>query len=279
MIINYNIQKINKLLHDFYNATGIKMDLLKANFSYVSERNQHDYVKYCKCIQKTSKGNKMCFQSDNCLLQKSKISKKTEMHICHAGLVDISVPIVYDDKIIGYLILGQMKKETDFSVLKEHIEKLGLDTDLMSEYYKEIPVFDIEKITSVSNIASILVKHILLENILKPKYDEKIQNAINYIDENLSSELTIQVISKKINVSKSVLYKRFHEYFDLTLSEYINLKRVEKSVEYLEKTNLSIEDISQKVGFSSISYFGKIFKRIKGTSPLKYKKENGSIKK
>ena len=46
----------------------------------------------------------------------------------------------------------------------------------------------------------------------------------------------------------------------------------EKSIEYLTKTDLSMDEISLKVGFSSASYYSKIFKKLKGISPLKYKK-------
>ena len=272
MIINYNIQKINKLLHDFYNATGIKMDLLKANFSYVSNRNQHDYVKYCKCIQKTSKGNKMCFQSDNCLLQKSKISKKTEMHICHAGLVDVAVPIIYDNTIIGYIIVGRMKPNNDFSLVEEYIKSLGLDTDKIRKYYDNIPFYDKDKIESISNIAAMFVKYILLENMLRPDYDETLAKAISYIDNNTDADLSIKKICMEVNTSKSVLYDKFHANFQCTVSEYIKKKRVERSAELLKKTDMSIEEISQKVGFSGASYYSKTFKKIMGTTPLKYKK-------
>ena len=122
-----------------------------------------------------------------------------------------------------------------------------------------------------------LVKFILLENMLNPSLEGNIQKAVNYINENLEKELTIKSISKNVNISKSVLYKKFHSFFNCTISEYINIKRIEKSVELLLKTDLSIEDISQKVGFASTSYFSKTFKKIQKISPLKYRKSNAGL--
>ena len=87
-----------------------------------------------------------------------------------------------------------------------------------------------------------------------------------------AKEISVISISKSINVSKSVLYKNFHTHFNCTVSEYINTKRIEKSLELIAKTDMSIEEISQNVGFSTASYFSKIFKKQMGTSPLKYKK-------
>jgi len=273
MIINYDIAKINKTLLDFYNATGIDMDLLKTDFSPASNRPLNDNS-YCRIMQSTEEGKKACRHSDTMLLQKCRESKKTETHICHAGLVNVAIPLLYDDVIIGYIIFGRMKPNTDFSVIEKYIKTLGLDTDVANEHYEHIPFFDSTKIQSVSNIAIMLAKYILLKNMIKTDLNESMQKAVDYINANLESELSIKNISKNINVSKSVLYKNFHANFNCTVSEYIHSKRIEKSLELLTGTDLSIEEISQMVGFSSASYYSKMFKKQIGMAPLKYKKNS-----
>ncbi|MBR3934277.1 MAG: PocR ligand-binding domain-containing protein [Clostridia bacterium] len=274
MVINYEIDKINTLLHDFYNSTGITIDLLKVDFSKVSH-TKYEFNNYCKCIQETPEGKKACRMSEISLLEKCRDTKQTQMHICHAGLVDIAVPIIYEEEIIGYIIFGQLKTQSDFSKLTDYLQKLYPDTKILKKHYSKIAYYDFEKIQSVSNIASMLIKYILLENMLKPKLEDSIQKAINYIENNLDKELCVKSISKNINVSKSVLYKKFHQNFKCTVAHYINVKRVDKSIELLLKTDLSMEEISQRVGYASASYYSRIFKKIKGTTPLKFKrKEN-----
>lgn len=271
MIVNYDIPKINQCLQDFYNATGINMDLLKDDFSFVGERSYWEDKHYCKAIQGTEKGYRACRLSDASLLEKSKKSKKAEMHICHAGLMDFSVPILYGDEIIGYLIFGQIRTDTDFCALRDYILSLGLDQKEMKSFYEEISFFKEDVIKSISNIAEILVKHILLENMLRPNFDDNIQRAINYINENLENDLTIQSISKNTNISKSALYRKFQSCFNSTVGEYINDKRIEKASVLLKTADLSIEEVSVLTGFSSGSYFSKMFKKKTGLSPLKYK--------
>ena len=272
MIVNYDVQKINKLLLDFYNVTGINMDLRKADFSFVNNQSYWESKCYCKEIQRTPNGKKACMSSDECLFNKSRESKKLEIITCHAGLTDISIPILFNNEIIGYIIFGQIRTDSDFSKNEKYITSLGLDTKKMEKHYYEIAAFDTEKIQSMSNIAEILVKHILLENILKPAFDTNVQKAVYYINNNLEKDLSIQNISKNANISKSVLYRRFHTYFNCTVSEYIHKKRIEKSIELLKNPDLSIEDIAQIIGYTSGSYYSKAFKNEKGISPLKYKK-------
>ena len=274
MIINYNIPRINQCLEDFYNATGINMDLLKEDFSFVGNKSHWEKKRYCTAIQSSSEGKKACLCSDAALLQRTKESKKVEQQFCHAGLLDISIPILYNDVIIGYIIFGQIRTDMDFSFLRDYLISLGLPEEEMKSYYAEITRVDGDVIQSICNIAEMLVKHILLENMLKPGYDDAMQRALQYINENLDSELSVQAISKNANLSKSALYRRFQTAFHCTLSEYVNEKRVDKATELLTGSNLSIEEIARAVGFSSGSYFSKTFKKKRGISPIQYRSAN-----
>lgn len=271
MNLNYNIQKIDKALQDFHNATGINMRLLNADFSSISHVKNADN-NYCKCIKSTSSGRKFCSESDRELFSKCKKSRKSEMHICHAGLIDIAIPLIYDNEIIGYIILGQMKGFESLNNIKEYLTELGLDANETEKFYNDLSELDYNKIKSIENIAIMLGKYLLLENLLKPYSNKNIESALLYIQNNFEKPLTIQTIAENINLSKSSLYKYFHSHFNCTVNEYINSKRVEKAVKLLGETDLSIEEISQQTGFASAAYFSRTFKKEKGITPLKFRK-------
>ena len=272
MTINYDIPKINKTLENFYNATGVNMDLFRDDFTQLGNRSYSKNIHYCNAIQNTVEGSRACRCADIELLRKCKESGKTERRVCRAGLVDIASPIMYENELLGFVIFGQMKTSTDFSEFKSYIDELGLNTCEMQRYYDEISLFNADKIESVSEIATMLIRHILLENMLKPSFDDILLKAISYIDANLEKNISLQELAEAINVSKSVLYRRFHAHFDCTVGEFINSKRIEKATSLLENTSLSLEEISQRVGFTNASYFTKIFKKLKATTPLKYRK-------
>lgn len=272
MLINYDIPKIAATLEDFYKATDININLLKADFSFVSGRSHRKGTGYCQCVQNTAAGKTACRHSDLQLLEQCRATKQPCAHVCHAGLIDAAAPILYEDEIIGYVIFGEMKGGTDFSALKPKLSELGLDLAEMEAYYDEIPLFDPERIQSVSNIMMMLTRYLLLENMLQPRFDDRLQQVVGYINDHLTEELSVQRISRSANISKSVLYQRFHDVFGCTVSEYVNEKRVALACDLLQKTDLSVEVIAQRVGFSGASYFVEVFKRLKGTTPLKFRK-------
>lgn len=267
MILNYKPESLEKLSDDFYITTGISFLLFDENFKPLSYKRENRN-KYCLCIRENENGILGCRHSDSALLERCKISRKPEKHICHAGLLDIAMPIIYEGNIIAYLILGQMK-------IEENIDKANplIKGDKNArELYDSLPLFKEKEIESIVSLALIVAKYILFENVLMPRYEPSFDKALDYINENLSNRLTISEISKATYLPKSSLYNYFHTYYGCTVSEYINLKRIEKAKELLANSSLSVGEISEKLGFSSQQYFSKIFKKAEGVSPAQYKK-------
>ena len=75
-------------------------------------------------------------------------------------------------------------------------------------------------------------------------------------------------------MSRSTLYSRLKQETGMGVNDYINKIRIEKSVELLLNTDLSISEISYEVGFSYPRYFSTSFKNFKGVTPTNFKKEN-----
>ncbi len=271
MKLNYDIKKLEAVLTDFHNTTGIKIDLLDDSFrSVVYLKTLHN--SYCHNIQCTETGRCRCQNSDREILTLCKQTHIMQMHVCHAGLVDIAVPLLNDGQIIGYLILGQMKKDEDFSDVYKKIADLNLNFEEMNKYYKNLTHFDKTKIESMANLAIMLSKYILLENMINPFTCDVLKKATDFIHGNLENPLNVHIISHASGYSVSALYKNFHKHFGCTVNEYIAKKRIEKSITMLRETDFSVETISEKCGFSSVQYYSKIFKEKTGTSPLKFRK-------
>jgi len=271
MNINWDIEKLDSILQDFTYSCGINISIVNKDFKSLGLRPRL-VNEYCQEIQKLDIGKNLCIHSDEMLFKKCSISKKTEIHVCHAGLIDVAVPIIWNEELLGYIILGQMKKENDFMKACKKISHLPIDMHKMENLYEKLPLFDEKKIQSISNIATMVSKYILLEKIFKLETNNVIEIATNFIHNNLDKNISIQNIVDSTGISKSVLYKNFYKKFNCSPGEYIKKKRINKSIEYLKNTDLSIEGISQLVGFSDMSYFSKVFKKEKGISPLKFRK-------
>ncbi|MBQ6253941.1 MAG: helix-turn-helix domain-containing protein [Bacteroidales bacterium] len=95
------------------------------------------------------------------------------------------------------------------------------------------------------------------------------------IMDNLSNpELGVQLLCKEIPMSRTSLYNRLKKETGLGVNDYINRLRIERSVDLLLTTDLTISEISYEVGFSYPRYFSTSFKNMKGMTPTRFKLEN-----
>ena len=271
MIINYDIERLDGILQDFSNACGINIIIVDINFSPLNTKWSKNN-RYCYAIQSTKYGKQACSCSDRKLFEKCRASRKAEVQICHAGLVDVAVPIIFNDDILAYIILGQMKKGDDFSLVSKYLKNIPIENEKMAELYEDLPLFDADRIDSIANIATMVAKYIMLEAVLKPESNIIIERATNFIEKNLGDDLSIETLSNRLNICRSALYKNFEIKFSCTPGEYIKARRIEKSKDLLINSDLSIESISEQVGFSSGAYFSHVFKALTGSSPLSYRK-------
>lgn len=105
----------------------------------------------------------------------------------------------------------------------------------------------------------------------KRNYD-RIRSILSYIENNYTSKLNLEDIAEHIHLCKSECCRLFKRYMKVSLFVFILEYRIEKSLNYLANSDYSIVEIATNVGFSDSNYFSKVFRKIKGCSPTKYRK-------
>ena len=101
----------------------------------------------------------------------------------------------------------------------------------------------------------------------------------DYIDENLTSELTLGVLAKKCFYNPSYFSRVFKEKFGVPPAEHIRKRRLDYATKLLLETDMTVDEISVKAGFSDRSSFYKAFARYKGSMPSEYRGSHSKAKK
>ncbi len=269
--IEYKTNKMTDITYDFFSATGINLSILDSNFTRLQYTDKASANNYCKYIHSNSHMASKCLICDYALLKECKEKKQPVSHICHAGLLDIAIPIMHNQSILGYIMLGQLKVDANFKNIKQKLSSDGLDVDKLEVLYSNLPIKKEEFIKSIINLATILAKHLLLDNIVKPKNLSTLDTLVEFINENIHSPLSVEYIAQQNFVSVSLIYKLFYKNFNTSVKDYINKRRCELALSLLMFSDKSLNDVAFEVGFSSLSYFSKVFKKLYGVSPLKYR--------
>ncbi len=107
---------------------------------------------------------------------------------------------------------------------------------------------------------------------LPERSNRAIRCVVDYINEHYREDITLDKLCEAAGgLSEQYLCRLFRQNVGMRPIEYLLKKRIGIARSYLEKTDLSINDIAQLVGFNNASYFYRNFKKFTGTSPLSYR--------
>ncbi|MCL2814078.1 MAG: AraC family transcriptional regulator [Oscillospiraceae bacterium] len=109
------------------------------------------------------------------------------------------------------------------------------------------------------------------------KHVDLISKAVSYVKSNYMRKLTLLEVAEYVFLSPSYFSKVFKEEMNYYFNDYLNFTRVEKSKALLLTERISLVDVAEAVGFYDQSYFNKVFKKITGVTPKKFKESNGQV--
>ncbi|OQY33748.1 MAG: hypothetical protein B6241_06755 [Spirochaetaceae bacterium 4572_59] len=145
--------------------------------------------------------------------------------------------------------------------MESEIKNQILESNNFAEMYK---IFD-NTILFLINYASRCRTGSYVQSILKAQVIMKEKCSDKY--------LSLDDIAAEIEINSSYFSTLFKKETGEKFTEYLNKLRVEKAANLLTNTSLRIYEIAEKSGFSSPAYFHVVFKKIKGMSPIKFKKK------
>lgn len=105
----------------------------------------------------------------------------------------------------------------------------------------------------------------------------KILDAMSYIQLNLHRDLTVNGLAEIANQHPDYFSRLFHEHTGERPLQYIHEKRIERAQYLMVTTQMPLSDVAAQVGFENVFYFSKIFKKVTGMPPGKYKRQTDLI--
>lgn len=107
--------------------------------------------------------------------------------------------------------------------------------------------------------------------------DRRIENTRAYIDSHFTQYISMEILSSVANLSPFHLSRLFSSLLGISITDYIQKKRIEYAGELLSTTDFSVLSVSSEAGFNTLSNFNKLFKNATGSTPAEFRKKQ-SIK-
>jgi AraC family transcriptional regulator len=116
-------------------------------------------------------------------------------------------------------------------------------------------------------------RHLLIDKSESLAHSHRIAFAVQYIREHLHEDISIEDLCRKACLSRPHFFRCFKNELGLTPTDFINRSRIERAQHLLRQPQRSITDACYAVGFNSLSYFNRVFRKVTGLSPQQYQKQ------
>lgn len=108
---------------------------------------------------------------------------------------------------------------------------------------------------------------------MSDRQNNLIKRSMQYIDANYTTRLSVEDVARHVSLSPSYFSHLFKERTGLTFSTYLTNCRVEQAKHQLRQSDIPLAELAQELGFDNQQYFSRVFKRVVGTTPGRYRKE------
>ncbi|MBM4050112.1 MAG: helix-turn-helix domain-containing protein [Planctomycetes bacterium] len=241
---------------------------------------------FCTLIRGTEAGSKGCTASDvEEATQEAGRRGEPFLHVCHAGLMEVVMPVVYRGEHVATVFCGQAIVEgcpaADVKWLTKRAGELGIGLDHVMPAYEALPRISQEKLVQIGRLLFLALNQLAesesraaLDRALALERNEAVRSAIAYVEEHFRDPLGIEALARHVHLTPAYLSRLFRKTTGMTFTDYLTQRRVAEAKELLRTTAMKVSDVAFEVGYSHQSYLGRKFRQVTGHTPVAYRRAN-----
>ena len=264
----------------FRETTGLPITLRVAEAFDLPHHGDPKENPFCALLAGTNRTCSACLQLQRRVEEEARLEPKTLR--CFAGLCDSAVPVRVGENLIAFLHTGQILLHQPSSQLfkraTRQLLKWGteIDPQTLEEAFYQSRVVTKKQYESIVRLLTIFAQHLsALSNQLLVKQaaaeSPVIARARLYITEHQNEDLSLGDVAQSVNMSAFYFCKTFKKATGMTFTDYLARVRVEKVKSLLLNPHKRVSEAAYEAGFQSLSQFNRVFRKIAGESPTRYR--------
>lgn len=180
-------------------------------------------------------------------------------------------PVIRDTSVPAFLL------ELDGGWQQEILEHLGR---IWTVYQEKSGTVEMEIQLALTEIWLGIYRHTVHRenaNAVESTPDrsqERIRTILRFIQEHYEEKITLDQIAAQVNICKSECCRFFKKYMRVTMFDYLLAYRIDQSLPLLAGSDREITEVAGRCGFANPCYYTRVFKRLKGCTPMEFRKRS-----
>jgi len=235
----------------------------------------------CRLIRSTLEGKQRCQNCDRENQQRAAKSGRPLRYRCHAGFVELVVPLFVQDKHVATISCGQLlpeaPSEEGFLRCLKRLKWLQAPQEKLRNAYFAAPYLPSRTIDSLLRLQLLFAQQLCesarhMREIDSMKERSEIRRAREYINENFrKNPLLLSEVAAHAALSPAHFSHIFHMVVGEPFAQYVQMQRIAEAKRLLQTTEQTVLSIAEESGFSCLCHFNRVFKRFEKCSPTQFR--------
>lgn len=203
---------------------------------------------------------------------------------CFAGFKETAVPVRSGQLVVGYLRTGRVFAEGERpEEFAQVARELGADLTPqerveLEEAHRKAPEVPLERYLGCVTILTVFAAQLseeLNRILIAEEHAEPpmVTAAKQYVNAHIEEKIVLDEVAKYVHVSPYYFCKMFKQSTGMTLTEFVNRRRVERAKRRLLNPQTRVTEVAYDVGYQSLSQFNRSFLKYAGKSPTQFRAE------
>lgn len=269
-----NHEKLTELLNTFFELTQIRITFWDGQGRRCVSACANSRSQYCETLQTKPGLLQECGRCEDEALAYAE-TRQNQLHSfrCHAGMHEFVYSVVYDGKILGHFMFGQVviREEPQHPARRLALyRKHGLDRQHMESLYAQLPVLPLSMMHAAGKMLAALASYAYLNGLIEQRNISLAEELSQYINKNYHLPLTQQGVCSVFHISRSTLNHVMSQQLDTTFVTLVQRYRIENVKARLLRGE-SITQATYAAGFNSENYMTRVFKNREGITPSRFR--------
>jgi AraC-like DNA-binding protein len=235
----------------------------------------------CELIRGTPRGESRCQACDRRYQAQAAATRRARLYTCHAGFLDMAVPLFVDGRHVATISCGQVLPEPRSAAaagrLRRRLGWLRVSQRAFQAAYRRAPYLPRAHLRDVIRLLEIFGGHLCesasrIRQLEARLEREEVRAAREYVEQNFRNpRMSLADVAHAAGLSRAHFSLVFHQATGMTFTRFVQSRRAAEARRLLETTDRDITSICFDCGFNSLTHCNRVFRHFTPCSPREYR--------
>jgi AraC-like DNA-binding protein/ligand-binding sensor protein len=223
---------------------------------------------YCRLLRQDIGEEARCLAMDRDRREDAVRERHLVHYRCHAGLTEAIKPLYFDESLLGFIMIGQIRTDPVLPAEKQVRWQELSGTSALRDAFETLPFIGVERFGHILGLFSSLVDYVVQQHFITIRGQKRTSGVVDWLRQHYMENLSLAEAASMVGVSAYRLAHLLREEQGRTFKQLQQSIRLQKAEQLLEHIHgISVKEVAERCGFDDPLYFSRIFRKARGHAP------------